>query len=313
MAAMNPFRGPLPAALALALMAATLPAADTVRVAAYNVESYLLQPTDSRPAKSPESRAVVRETIRTMHPDVLALEEIGSTNALLELRDSLKADGLDLPYWEFVEGYDTNIHVAVLSRFPFAARRSHPDDTFLLDGRRFRTSRGFAELDIQVTPSFTFTLLAAHLKSRRTAVEADESDLRLQEARCLRQHIDARFAADPAAPLVVLGDFNDTYNSRPVKELISRGKYKLVDLRPAEHNGDDQPNPENPRFSPRSITWTHYYGVEDTYARIDYILASPAMARRVVRAQTYIPALANWGLASDHRPVLATFTVTGDP
>jgi exonuclease III len=53
--------------------------------------------------------------------------------------------------------------------------------------------------------------------------------------------------------------------------------------------------------------------VEDTYARIDYILASPAMARRVVRAQTYIPALANWGLASDHRPVLATFTVTGDP
>jgi endonuclease/exonuclease/phosphatase family metal-dependent hydrolase len=305
---MNPFRGLLLAAFGLALTAATLPAADTVRVAAYNVENYLLQPTDTRPGKSPEARAKVRETIRAMHPDVLALEEIGSTNALLELRDSLKADGLDLPYWECVNGYDTNIHVAVLSRFPFTARRPHEDDTFLLDGRRFQTSRGFAELDVQVTPSFTFTLLAAHLKSRRTAVEADESDLRLQEARCLRQHIDARFAADPDAPLVVLGDFNDTCNSRPVKELIGRGKYRLVDLRPAEHNGDDQPNPENPRFSPRTITWTHYYGVDETYSRIDYILASPSMARRVVKEETYIPTIANWGIGSDHRPVMAMFS-----
>jgi len=52
---------------------------------------------------------------------------------------------------------------------------------------------------------------------------------------------------------------------------------------------------------------THYYGVEDTYSRIDYLMVSPGMAREWVKEQTFIPTLANWGLASDHRPLLATF------
>jgi endonuclease/exonuclease/phosphatase family metal-dependent hydrolase len=306
---MNIFRGCLSAAFGFALAVSTASAAE-LRVAAYNVENYLLQPTESRPqAKSPEARAKVRETILALRPDVLALEEIGTTNDLLELRDALKAQGLDLPNWEFVGGYDTNIHVAVLSRFPFTARRSHPDDTFLLDGRRFRTSRGFAELDIQAGPDFSFTLFAAHLKSRRTANEADEADLRLEEARLLRQHVDARLAAEPDAAIVVLGDFNDNYDSKPVKELIGRGKHKLVDLRPAERNGDDQPNPNDTRFPPRAITWTHYYGVEDSYSRIDYILVSPELSRHLVKKDTYIPTIANWGIASDHRPVMATFSI----
>jgi len=42
---------------------------------------------------------------------VIALEEIGSLSALLELRDALKKDGLDLPHYEYVTGFDTNIHV----------------------------------------------------------------------------------------------------------------------------------------------------------------------------------------------------------
>ncbi len=75
----------------------------TFRVAAYNVETYLDTPTESRPyAKSPEARAKIRESIHALNPDVLALEEMGTTNALLELRASLKAEGLDFPYWEHV-------------------------------------------------------------------------------------------------------------------------------------------------------------------------------------------------------------------
>src|SRR5581483_6730710 len=107
--------------------------AGTFRVATYNVENYLDQPTESRPhPKSTPARAKVREAIRALRPDVLALQEIGSVSALLELRDSLKADGLNLPYWDYVSGFDTNIHVAVLSRLPFVSRRPHTNDTFLL-------------------------------------------------------------------------------------------------------------------------------------------------------------------------------------
>src|SRR3982750_4790637 len=67
--------------------------AETFRVATYNVENYLDQPTESRPhAKSAAAKSKIRESIRALKPDVLALEEMGSTNALLELRAGLKAE-----------------------------------------------------------------------------------------------------------------------------------------------------------------------------------------------------------------------------
>ena len=285
--------------------------AGTFRVATYNLENYLDQPTESRKfVKSDEAKAKIRENIRALNPDVIALEEMGTTNALLELRAALKADGCDFPFWEHVQGFDTNIHVAVLSKFPFAARRPHTNDNFLLDGRRFRVSRGFAEVEIRAETNFTFTLIAAHLKSRRPTPDADEAELRLQEAKILRGIIDERLQANPDARLVVLGDFNDAKSSASTKEVIGRGKFKLIDTRPAERNGDTAPNPV-PRFEPRNVTWTHYYGLEDSYSRIDYILLSPAMARDWLKAETFIGALPNWGIGSDHRPIVAGFATDG--
>lgn len=280
---------------------------ETFRVATYNVENYLLAPLGTRPAKSPEARAKVRESIRALKPDVLALEEIGGTAALQELREGLKSEGLDLPYWELVTGFDTNIQVAVLSRFPFAARRPHTNECFLLNGRRYQVSRGFAELDVQVSSNYSFTLISAHLKSRRTVGAADESELRLEEAKRLREIIDVRLAADPNTNLVILGDFNDTKDSPSIRLLIGRGKTRLIDARPIERNGDDPPASPGENRDTRSVSWTHYYAKEDTYSRIDYLLLSPGMAREWIENQTYVLARPNWGQASDHRPIEAAF------
>ncbi len=291
-----------------AVLATLVTRAETFRIAAYNVENYLDKPTESRKnVKSESAKAKVREVILAMKPDVIAFEEMGSLSALLELRDSLKKDGLDLPHYEHVTGFDTNIHVCVLSKFPIVARRSHTNANFLLNGKRFQVSRGFTEVDIKVSDQYQFTLLGAHLKSRRQIADADEAELRLEEAKLLRAAVDKHLAANPAANLVVLGDLNDTYNTKAIKEVVGVGKTKLVDTRPAEqNNGDNLPNPANPRYSPRNETWTHYYGVEDSYSRIDYILLSPGMAKEWVKDQSYIPVVANWGQASDHRPVLVT-------
>jgi endonuclease/exonuclease/phosphatase family metal-dependent hydrolase len=282
--------------------------AETFRVATYNVENYLDQPTESRrDVKSEAAKAKIRETIIALKPDVIAFEEMGSRSALLELRDSLKKNGLDLPHYEHVAGFDTNIHVAVLSKFPIVARRSHTNANFLLNGKRFQVSRGFAEVDIKVNDQYQFTLLGAHLKSRRPIAAADEAELRHEEAKLLRAIVDKHLATDATANLIVLGDFNDTYNTKGIKEIVGIGKTKLVDTRPAEKNGDNQPNPANPRYSPRNITWTHYYGVEDSYSRIDYLMLSPGMAREWNKEETYIPTISNWGIGSDHRPLVATF------
>lgn len=298
-------------ATATAILLTVTARAETFRIAAYNVENYLDQPTESRKnVKSDAAKAKVREVILAMKPDVIAFEEMGSLSALLELRDSLKKDGLDLPHYEHVTGYDTNIHVCLLSKFPIVARHPHTNESFLLNARRFHVSRGFTDVDIKVNDNYQFTLIGAHLKSRRTVPEADEAEMRFEEGRILRDIVDKHLAEKPDANIVVLGDFNDTYNTKAIKEVVGVGKTKLVDTRPAEQNGDNLPNPSNPRYSPRNETWTHYYGVEDSYSRIDYIMLSPGMAKEWVKEQTYIPVIANWGQASDHRPVLATFEAT---
>jgi endonuclease/exonuclease/phosphatase family metal-dependent hydrolase len=304
---LNPPALPAAIGLAIALLFPRLLPAETFRVAAYNVENYLDQPAGTRPLKSVAAKAKIRESIRALKPDVISFEEMGGLGALQELRGALKAEGLDFPYWEHITGYDTNIHVALLSRFPIVARRPHTNDTFLLSGRRFRVSRGFTEVDIRVNDHYTFTLMGAHLKSKRPVPEADEAELRLEEAKILREKIDARLAADPGANLVVLGDLNDTYNAKAIKAVVGRGKNGLVDTRPAERNGDNLPNPTNPRYHPRNVTWTHYYGVEDTYSRIDYILVSRGLAREWVTNETWVLTIPNWGLGSDHRPIVATF------
>ncbi len=160
--------------------------------------------------------------------------------------------------------------------------------------------------DIRAGTNFTFTLIAVHLKSRRPVPQADQQELRLQEARILRCIIDEHFKADPDAKLVVLGDFNDLKSSDSMKTILGRGKFKLTDSRPAERNGENAPN-SNSRYEPRTVTWTYHYGLDDTYSRIDYILLSPAMARDWVTDETYVFTNPNWGTGSDHRPIMATF------
>jgi endonuclease/exonuclease/phosphatase family metal-dependent hydrolase len=278
--------------------------AQVFRVATFNIENDLDAPSGNRPAKSSAARAKVQESILAIKPDVLALEEVGSTNVLLELQAGLKTAGLDLPYWDQVAGSDTNIHVSVLSRFPIVARRPHTNESFLLDGRRLRVSRGFADMDIQVNPKYKFTLIAAHLKSRLPSAIADEEEWRYEEAVVLRRVIDARLEDDPDQRLVVLGDFNDVKDSKPLRTILGRGRTRLFDTRPAERNGDD---PSEKSHEPRNITWTDYYANEDVYSRIDYILLSHGMEREWLPAETYVFSSPNWGVASDHRPVVTGF------
>ncbi len=279
------------------------------RVATYNLENYLLEPLNTRPAKTSPGRAKIRESLRAANADVVALEEVGGTNALFELRSALRAEGLDYPHWELVRGPDTNIQVAVLSRLPIVARRPHTNEAFLLFGRRFRVSRGFLEADLQVGAHYRFTLVVAHLKSRRPVPEADEAELREQEALLLRERIEARLSREPNANLLVMGDLNDVKDSKSTRAVLGRGRFALVDTRPAERNGDSDPNP-NPRYEPRQVTWTHHYGKEDTYSRVDYILVSKGMAREWIEKDTYVVTVPNWGTGSDHRPIVATFAGT---
>ncbi|MFO1460410.1 MAG: endonuclease/exonuclease/phosphatase family protein [Verrucomicrobiota bacterium] len=276
--------------------------AEVFRVATFNLENYHLHPFGNRTTKTPESRRQVIDEIVAIRPDVLAMQEIGDRDALEDLRARLLERGVSFPHVEHVAGWDTNIFVGVLSRFPFAARRPHVRESYLLNGRRFFTSRGIAELEIEVSPRYRFTLITTHLKSRRQSVLADEAEMREAESRVLRRTVDGILENYPQANVIVCGDFNDTQDSPTIRTLIGRGRSTLLDPRPGER-GEGCPQSEGPR----AVTWTHHYGKEDTYSRIDYILMSRGIAKEWRPEGSYVLSTPKWGLASDHRPVICEF------
>lgn len=273
--------------------------AGTLTVATYNLEFYVDRPTLSSEPKSESGRAIIRESIRAMNADVIALQEIGTTNALLELRAALNKEGLDFHHWQQVSAWDTNLHVAFLSKHPFTAVRHHTKESYLHRGRRYHVLRGFGEVEIEFEKR-RITIMTAHLKSKRQSPEANQEELRFEEATLLREKIDQHLAAN--RHLIVLGDFNDGVGTRVYSTLIGKGRNRLFDTQPHEKNGDSMPNPD-PRYEPRRIRWTHYYAKEELYSRIDMILLSPSLRPFYRPEQSYVLALKDWGAASDHRPV----------
>ena len=291
---------------------AALAGGQVFRVATFNVENYVEDAGSRRPLKPAAARVKVCQSIMALKPDVIALQEMGSTNALMELQGALKKSGLDLPFWDHITGYDTNIHLALLSRFPIMARHPHTNETYLLGGRRFYVSRGFMEDEIRVNANYRFTLIAGHLKSKSPSGIADEQEWREEEAVVMRRIIDARLAADPEERLVALGDLNDTQDSRTIKSILGRGKTGLFDTRPAERGGAG--NGSQVTGDPaqaRRTAWTDYYAREDSYSRLDYIMVSRGLQRDWRSEETYVLNLPDWGVASDHRPLVAGFLAPG--
>jgi endonuclease/exonuclease/phosphatase family metal-dependent hydrolase len=137
-----------------------------------------------------------------------------------------------------------------------------------------------------------------------SAIE-DQEEWRLQEAMLLRAIIEARLTTNPGRRLVVLGDFNDVKDSRTIKTIVGHGATSLFDTRPAERTGEH--SFEAGLSQARRVTWTEYYAREDVYSRIDYILVSRSLERDWLSGETYVLNLPDWGLASDHRPLVAGF------
>jgi endonuclease/exonuclease/phosphatase family metal-dependent hydrolase len=231
---------------------------------------------------------------------------VAGPEALRHLQRHLDRRNLSLPFSHITFGADTNIQVAVLSRFPITRHYDHSDKGFSLYDRYQPVLRNFLEVEIQATTRYRFRLIAAHLKSKRPVFHANESEIRLEEARILRSLVVHRLKENPRLNLIVLGDLNDFPNSKTLKLIKGSGKLALVDARPAEIQLRTGAAPAMPSRRP-SIAWTHYFEAQDTYSRLDYLLLSPGMKSEWVPEESFVYSGPRWGDASDHRPLLVTF------
>lgn len=292
--------GRAPSARTLAatlLLLAIVPAAlrgETLRVGTYNLENYTVatrqvdgrfRPDFPKPEKA---KAALREVIRQLDADVLAVQEIGGPGYLEELRLDLKAEGLDYPYGHVLVAADEARRIGVLSKRPLLEVTDHTDLTLPYFGETLPVKRGLLEISVS-SGEGRLTLFVVHLKSRITEREDDpgSAQQRAGEAVAVRDCVLARRAAPDVDEFLILGDFNELRPNRPMRALLDRGKTMIAEWLPAADS--------------RGETWTHYYARDEVYSRVDHILASPAAARRVKRA--WIVDAPATRQASDHRPV----------
>ncbi len=248
-----------------------------LRVATYNVRNYVstdrmvdgkYNPNWPKPEAE---KTALRAVIRQAHPDILALEEMGTAPYLEELRRDLATEGLDYPYSTLVLGPDPDRHVALLSRVPLAQTHSRENISFKLGGATELVKRGLLEADF-VTNGQVWSLYVVHLKSRLTEIASDPESAaeREGEARTLRDLIRQEHTltagTGTAAPelVAVVGDFNDAKDAPTLQRFLELNAKPLFLAAAAVDS--------------RGETWTLYYPKADQYEHSDYILLSPALA-----------------------------------
>lgn len=128
-----------------------------------------------------------------------------------------------------------------------------------------------------------------HLKSNSGGREFSEP-VRLAEVRYIRQQLDERLAKEPDARILLMGDFNDQWQSASLNTLVGTG-----------------PSAMKLPLSEEAIASLITYNKPPHLSMIDFILCSPAMAKTYIgNSYRSLPGEEQVS-GSDHNPVTATF------
>jgi len=270
-----------------------------LKIASYNVENYgavnrhTAHGFRSNYPKSEASKRALRQIIRELDADILVLQEMGPIEYLLELQRDLKSEEVHYPHRVLMRGPDEARHVAALSRIPFASVQEHTPLRFAYQSKTEEVKRGLLELCVETTQG-PLTLWAVHLKSRYTNNKADPKSaiLRASEARRIREFVLQRITNTETDLYLILGDFNDTKTSSPIRYLMQRGDLRFSYLLPLSDS--------------RGERWTYHNARDDSYSRVDHILVSSALLPFVKNGSAQIADGPQVRDASDHRPIFVT-------
>jgi endonuclease/exonuclease/phosphatase family metal-dependent hydrolase len=174
-------------------------------------------------------------------PDIIALQEIESAMAAIDLAAALSAHGYGWTYFANIPGMA--LGVGLLSRFPFAQARSH---SVYIDGEI--APRPMLEAKIN-TPGVaaskdadsSLLLFVCHWKSKLGGDDATES-ARRASARIILRRLHELAETEPDLPVVIMGDLNENHD-----DFYRRGGKVISALMP-----DD----------PRATEFSGLYGID---------------------------------------------------
>lgn len=283
------------AGILLLLWAAGPLVGEPLRIATWNVANYgpagrvTAAGYRSDYPKPEAEKAALRAVLHRLDADVVALQEMGPPAYLEELARDLAHEGLHYPHRAIAADGEPRRN-ALLSRRPLRAVLTHRDLEFSYLGQTTRLRRGLLEATL-ATQEGEITLLVLHLKSPLSDDPRDPraDALRRAEAGAVRDRLRERFPDPRGVRFLLLGDCNETPTGPAVQTLRRRGRTEVLRLLPA---ADD-----------RGDSWTHHYRRGETYARVDLILCSPALATWIAGPGVILDG-PDVRQASDHRPVV---------
>ncbi len=238
--------------------------------------------------------------VKAVDADILCVVEVDNRIALKRFNEFLlKKENVEYPHTMVIDGNDERgIDVGILSRYPIASIKTHIDDEYKsTNGQTYKIfSRDCAEYSIDTGGGKFVHFLCNHLKSKGYGSPASNNAKRKRQA---DQLVKILQSYDLTKDFVVIaGDFNDTPNSAPLKNLM------------AVQNLTDVLKGVNPN-------WTYHTGSD----QIDYLLVSKPISdnlkkvgieRRGIFRKNNVsfPEVTNKVTqASDHAAVFAEFEI----
>ncbi len=273
---------------------------DEIVVGTYNVMNLFddiddpYHDDEGTPSKPRDEMRQVAHVIREIKADVLALQEVESRGYLLRFVQSMLPDmGYDhIVHYEGNDG--RGIDVCLISRIPVGSVVSHRHRVFpASDGGAQTFNRDLLCVELLPVGGQPFEMWVVHLKSNSGGKEENEP-IRLGECREIHRLIVERLERDPQAAFILSGDFNDTFDSLTLQTILGDPPRLIAFF-------DELPPQQR-------VT----YNKEPYRSMIDFLLCSPAMARRFVPHTYTIRSGTVEESGSDHNPVFCRFRKHAD-
>ncbi len=245
---------------------------------------------EGTPAKPREQLQHLAHSIAELNADVIAFQEV-ENRFYLERFVNVFLPDMGYDNVVLFEGNDTRgIDVALVSRVPVGPVRSYRHFKFTdANGEERHFNRDVLAVTIEPPGVKPFEAWVVHLKSNSGGREFAEP-VRLAEAQQLRRLLDQELDNDPEARIIVLGDFNDTWDSESTQTIVGSGPQALWSAT-SELEGD---LPDT-------------YNEGEFHSMIDFILCSPAMAKAYVKDSYHVIPGSISTTGSDHNPVAVSF------
>lgn len=203
------------------------------------------------------TRVNTAKVLKALKADVQCLVEV-------ENRDTISSFNSDMmgtqkfPFNMLIDGNDPRgIDVGLLSRFPIKNIRTHIFDKDKPTSKSFIFSRDCLEVELEIANNKSLYVLCNHFKSKGYSASQKDADARRKlQADKVKEILQKNYDLKKDM-VVVMGDFNDTPDSKPLQTLLNT--QNLTDVLKLKFGNDIDK------------TYTYFYKQK---SQIDFILVS---------------------------------------